>query len=83
MNQLSFDDLLDAECELIYCQLSSGFHWLRITSGHTPSAVADRVHFTLHGYDYLYETTEGKEETIGLFDGPVKIVNWNEGLAYG
>ncbi|GEN83607.1 hypothetical protein SLU01_19190 [Sporosarcina luteola] len=78
MNQLSFDDLLDDKKELILCQLSPGFHWLRITSGHTPSELMSRVHFSLHGFDYLYENTQGKNEILNLFDGLVKIMTWEE-----
>ncbi|BAQ11472.1 ATP synthase epsilon chain 2 [Bacillus sp. OxB-1] len=81
MNQLSFDDFLDGGKELIHCQLSSEFHWLRITSGYTPSLVKSRVHFSLHGYDYFYEDTKGKDEILNLFNGPIKTVSWETAMA--
>lgn len=82
MNQLSFDDLLDDKRELILCQLSSGFYWLRITSGHTPREFTSRSHFSLHGYDYFYEDTQGKDEIISRFSGSVKKLTWEEGINY-
>lgn len=78
MDQLTLDDFIDGNKELICCQLSEGYHWLRITSGHSPIAVVDRKHFILDGYDHFYEGTQGKDEIIGLFDGPIKIVEWEE-----
>ncbi|MEZ7173609.1 hypothetical protein [Sporosarcina sp. OR05] len=76
MSQLSFDALFDEGRELIHCQLSSGFHWLRITNGHTPSKFIKRIHFTLDGYDNFYEDTQGKIEIMHEFDGPLKVVSW-------
>ncbi|MDW0112228.1 hypothetical protein QT711_03460 [Sporosarcina saromensis] len=80
MSQLSFDALFDESRELIHCQLSSGFHWLRITNGHTPSKFIKRIHFTLDGYDNLYENTVGYEEIMKSFEGSVRVVEWNESV---
>ena len=82
INQLSFDELLVNDKELILCQLSSSFHWIRITCGHTPREVASKAHFTLHGYDYFYEDTPGKDEIVSRFSGPVKNLSWEEGIDY-
>lgn len=83
MDQINFDYFLDGEKELIYCMLTSGYHWLRITSGHTPKEAAKRVHFTLDGYDYLYENTADKDETMSLFDGTIRKISWQEAMMAG
>lgn len=83
MNQLSFDELFDDDKELIHCKLSEGYHWLRITEGHTPAEFADRIHFSIHNYDYLYEETKMKDEIISRFTGPMKTFSLEEGISYG
>lgn len=83
MNQLSFDELFDDEKELIHCKLSEGYHWLRITKGQTPIVFADRIHFSDATYDYLYERTPMKDKIINQFNGPIKILSSEEGIAYG
>lgn len=78
MEQLSFEDMLTTDYELIHCPFTQSYHWIRITSGFTPSQYTERIHFTLHGFDYLYEDENGKTQIINAFNGPVKTVTWEE-----
>ncbi|MCG3089153.1 hypothetical protein [Sporosarcina cyprini] len=78
MNQLTFDEFLNGSKELIHCQLSPGFHWLRISSGHTPSEYMSSVHFALNGYDFLYLGANEKDEVMKNFDGPIKTIDWDD-----
>ncbi|MEK4713446.1 hypothetical protein [Sporosarcina sp. FSL K6-5500] len=77
---MTLDDLLimDAELvpELIHCPLSDGFHWLRITAGHTPARFKGFVQFELSGYEYMYKDASMKDEIISEFSGSVKVVDW-------
>lgn len=78
MTQITMDDLLDMSTEnspeLICCSLSEGFHWLKITSGLTPSDFTKHIDFKLDGYDQLYINTSLKDEIVSVFDGQVKVV---------
>lgn len=60
--------------ELIICSLSQGFHWLRITSGHTPTQFSKLIDFKLNGYDHIYKGASAKDEIIAVFNGVVKTV---------
>ncbi len=79
-DQLSIDDYLEVDSwmdpELLHCQLSEGFHCLRISSGHTPNAFKKYVEFELAGYEYLYKNTSMKDGIISAFGGSVKVVDW-------
>ena len=72
--QITLDGYLTNE--LICCSMTRHYHWIRISEGRTPEGYADRIHFTLRGYDYLYEPTEGKDEIINAFCGDVKYRDW-------
>ena len=80
MSQMTLDDLMtmDAEPvpELIHCPLSGGFHWLRITAGHTPARFKELVQFELAGYEYMYKDSPLKDQIISEFIGSVKVVDW-------
>lgn len=85
VDQLTIDDFLSADFvkapELIHCPLTDRFHWLRITSGHTPDAYKKFVEFELDGYEYLYKDTMIKDGVISAFDGLVKVVSWDSEVA--
>ena len=83
MEQLNFDNFLDGEKELIYCPITPDNHWIRITRGHTPEGFEKLVRFVLHGMDYFYVDTAGKEKLLNAFDGSVKNITWEEATGYG
>lgn len=74
MNQLTFDDIVATDAELILCPLTPNYHWIRITEGQTPSRFVECVQFRLDGYDYLYERTESKDKILSAFEGDIKTV---------
>lgn len=78
MDQMAIDDFLEMEPvytgELICCSLTEDFHWLRITSGHTPIHFLNLVEFELDGFEFLYKHTSIKDEIISAFGGKVKII---------
>lgn len=80
MEQMTIVDFLEMEpiCagELICCSLTKDFHWLRITSGHTPTAFLNLVEFELDGYEFLYKDTTIKDEIISAFGGKVKTIQY-------
>ena len=81
MDQMALDDFLEMEpvCtgELICCSLSQDFHWIRITSGHTPSPFLKLVEFELDGYEFMYKDTPVKNEIISAFGGKVKVIPYS------
>lgn len=79
IQQITLDDFIEMEKELICCSLSAGFHWIRITDGGTPSPFSDRVDFKMNGFENLYVDTKTKDQLIYSFDGCVKSIHW-EGI---
>lgn len=81
MDQMELDDFLDLDpvCigELICCSLSQGYHWLKITSGHTPSRFTQYIDFELDGFENLYQGTTLKDELISVFGGSVKVIPYS------
>lgn len=82
MDQMNFDSYMDGKKELIHCELGSDFHWIRITSGHTPSKVRREVQFILDGYDFLYVNRILKDKIKSSFDGLIKTITWEEAMGY-
>lgn len=78
MEQMNIGDFMELPpvCtgELICCSLTQDFHWIRITSGHTPTPFINLVEFELDGYEFLYKDTTVKDEIISAFGGKVKII---------
>ena len=78
MDQMTLGDFLELEpvCtgELICCSLSQGYHWLKITSGHTPADFRQSIDFELDGFENLYQGTTAKEALISSFVGKVKTI---------
>lgn len=83
MDQMNFDSYMDGKKELIHCELGSDFHWIRITSGHTPSKARKRVQFILGGYDFLYVNRILKDEIKSSFNGLIKTITWKEAMGHG
>ena len=83
-DQLTIDDYLEVdswvEPELLHCQLSEGFHWMRISRGHTPDPFKKYVEFELDGYEYLYKDTPTKDGILTVFSGRVKVVDWQNAI---
>ena len=83
-DQLTIDDYLDVNSwvdpELLHCQLSAGFHWLRITSGHIPDDFKKHVEFELDGYEHLFKDTSIKDGIVAAFGGRVKVVDWQNAI---
>ncbi|MBO0586145.1 hypothetical protein [Sporosarcina sp. E16_8] len=78
MDQMTLSDYLELDpvCtgELICCSLTQDFHWIRITSGHTPAPFLKLVEFELDGYEFMYKSTSVKNEIISAFGGKVKNI---------
>lgn len=78
MNQMTMGEFLNTkECiapELIICSLTQNFHWLRISTGHTPIKFSKFIAFQLNGYDYIYEDSSVKNQIISVFNGIVSVV---------
>lgn len=74
MDQMKIDDFLDFEPELICCSLSQGYHWLKITSGHTPSNFTQYIDFEHEGFENLYQGTSVKDALISAFGGTVRVI---------
>lgn len=83
MEQMTFESLLASDGEMIHCPMTPTFHWIRITEGQTPAEYADRIHFKMHGYDYLYEDTAGMEEIKKAFTGSISTVPWESARIVG
>lgn len=83
MEQINFDSFMDGQKELIHCELGSDFHWIRITSGHTPKEINNKVQFAIDGYDFMYISKAEKDEALKAFDGPTKTLTWEEAMGYG
>ena len=79
---MTIDDFLETSSAeipvLIHCPLTEGFHWLRITSGHTPDRFRQFVEFELNGYEYLYKDASIKDGIISEFSGHVRVVDWKD-----
>lgn len=80
MDQMTIVDFLEMDPvytgELICCSLTEDFHWLRITSGHTPAPFTDLIEFELDGYEFMYKSTPIKDEIISAFGGKVKRIQY-------
>lgn len=78
MEQLTLNDFIPLDNELLLCSLSKGYHWIRISSGGTPSTFLNRVQFEIDGYDYFYENTDGKDEIVMEFNGEIHEIGWEQ-----
>lgn len=78
MDQMTLIDFLEMDPvytgELICCSLSQGYHWLKITTGHTPAEFKQYVDFELDGFENLYQGTAVKDKLISEFRGTVKVI---------
>lgn len=76
MEQLTLDEFIEMEKELICISLSAGFHWIQITNGGTPSSFLDHVDFKMNGFEHLYVDSKTKDRLISSFDGCVRSARW-------
>ena len=57
LEQLTLGDFMGTKPvysgELICCSLSQGYHWIKVTSGHTPAEFRDNIDFELDGFENL------------------------------
>lgn len=78
MQQITLDEFIEMEKELICCSLSAGFHWIQITDGGTPSLFSVHVDFKLNGFEHLYVDSKTKDRLIASFDGCIRSVQWEQ-----
>lgn len=81
MQQITIEDFIEVEVpkKIICCSLTKGYHWLRITKGHTPVAFREEIDFVLGEYEYLYIGTSDKDGILKAFDGTVKHLPFGSG----
>lgn len=78
MKQITIEEFIKVEGskKMICCSLTEGYHWLRISEGHTPTDFREKIDFKLGGYEYLYVGTADKDGILDAFDGAVKFLSY-------